>query len=74
MFSNAGICPRCFSPVLPVFLELPDPDVTYGLPTPEAFEDPKFKWGGCLVELPVPDHYFCANCDIGIPTRNVIFA
>lgn len=73
MLNQTAVCPKCFSSVSAVYQEQPNTGVTFGLPTPEAFDDPTFEWGGCQVELPVADHYFCANCKVEIMTQNVIF-
>ncbi len=71
MISRIGICKTCLSPVTPTFDEEPDPGITYGLPTKEAFDDPDFRSGGCLV--PMPDNYFCENCSRKLEFNDMIF-
>lgn len=71
MNQNIGICKTCLSPVIPTFEEEPDPGITYGLPTKEAYDDPDFRSGGCLV--PMPGNYFCDECDRKLEDEEMIF-
>jgi hypothetical protein len=71
MTSQFLMCRTCFSQVTPAFIEEQDPGITYGLPTKEAFDDPDFRSGGCLI--PMPDYYQCDECDRKLEFSEVIF-
>ena len=47
-------CPKCGSELIL--------DITYGYPSPEAFEDKSFFSGGCCVDTSSPA-YHCTSCE-----------
>lgn len=47
-------CPKCGKAALPI---------SYGMPTPEALNDPNFYAGGCLME-PGQPNWACRDCEI----------
>lgn len=71
MYPRIGICKTCLSPVTPTFDEEPDPGITYGLPTKEAFDDPNFRSGGCLA--PIPGNFFCEVCARKLELEEMFF-
>lgn len=47
-------CPNCGAPALAI---------TYGLPTPQAIDDPTFYSGGCLMDVNNPN-WACRECEL----------